>query len=221
MLPRVAPALGLVVLVTGCTCGPQRGVGPHRRGAPEIYLTGRVERDASGRDTFVPLMQTLAANAPCAYTHEVTLHVHDIQGLADHDYYVLVGPDYESGAPAKFKVRTSTATLNLTVGWATLVGQLPVSETDLVETSPEGTLMAIRVQQSPKRHYVYNLEPPSSSSSVKVVTKNGTLLLRPGTYVVVEEAATGEPQAIPSDDRFVAHLRARAAAAHFVTSRCP
>jgi hypothetical protein len=225
MLQRLPWCMLLVLLGGGCASGPERAIKPRRVRAvstPEIYLTGRVLHDASGQEQFEPLMQAIPANSPCSYEHEATLHIHHIEGLVDHDYYVLVGPDYEAGTGMDFQVTTSTATVNLTIGWAILVGQLPVSETDLVSTSPSGTLLAERVVQGPHRQtYVYNLEPTTSSKVVKVTIKSNkkTVDLCPQRYIIVEQNSTSDVQPISPDDRFVAHMRARAAVAKFDTAR--
>jgi hypothetical protein len=230
MLQRLPWCVLLVALGAGCTCGPQRGIKPRMRGtfsAPEIYLTGRVEVNAAGQEELVPLMEAISPNAPCAYNHEVRLHVHDIQGLDDHDYYVLVGPDYEKKTGMNFEVRTSTATFYLVTGWAMLVGQLPVSETDLVSTSASGTRMAIRVMKaasgSPERHYVYNLEPAGSPKKVKVCNKttNQPPFELPPQHLAISEAnvpCTSQPI---STEQFLTDMRTRAGTAKFDTAFCP
>jgi hypothetical protein len=215
MIPRLAWSVLLVLLGAGCASRP--GV----VSTAEIYLTGLVQRDASGQDTFDDLTVGqpngvgLTPNSPLSFAHEAKLHIHDEQDSAVHDYAVLVGPDYETGATSEFQVKTSAATLNLIIGWAMLLGELPIAETDLVSTSPQGTRMAVRVQQTPRQHYVYNLEPATSQSIVNVVTATQTVRLPPDTYVVVAPDATGAAQPIPPDDPFVAYMQARAAIAEF------
>jgi hypothetical protein len=234
MIPRLAWSVLLVLLGAGCARGPHAGrPARHKAGAlppptREIYLTGYVQHDdVTGQDTLVDLTvgqpngQPIAPNTPLSYEHEAMLHIRDVQTCAVHDYHVLVGPDFESGAPVACKVKTSTATLDLTIGWAMLVGQLPVAETDQVSTSPEGTLMAVRVQKTPDQHYVYNLEPPSSCSAVKVTAAGQTVCLQPGMYVVVPRQPAGvlQPAPIPANDAFVTHMRTRAGVAAFDMTR--
>ncbi len=197
----------------------------HPVSTPEIYLTGFVQRNAAGQDTLVDLTLThpsgesVAANSPLSFEHEAKLHIRDVQGSQIHDYDVLVGPDFETGTGMDFQVRTSAATLNIIIGWALLIGQWPLAETDLVSTSPSGTFMAVRVQRSPRQDYVYNLEPATSLSIVNVVTASQTVSLSPGTYVVVTPSAVGTAQPTPTDDPFVAYALARAAVARFDTTR--
>jgi hypothetical protein len=195
-----------------------------RDAGPEIYLTGFVLRNSvTQQDVLVDLTTAnpsgvpLVPNLPLLFAHEAKLHVrHEVNGKL-HDYRVLLGPDPESDAFAAGQIKTSVATMNLTAGWTILIGQGPIAQTELVSTSPEGTVMAVRIQAQPNQHYVYNLEPPGSRSVVNVEYAGQTIVLQPGQYLSASprSGTMPTPQAIPSGDPFVAHMRARAAVAQF------
>ena len=143
--------------------------------------------------------------------NEVTLHIHAMQDGRNHDYCALVGPYPEPGMP---DFRVHGATLDLVSGWAMLTGQFPVSETDLVSTSADGTTMAIRAQQNPRQDYVYNLD---SHHVVYVRVAGVQTQLAPRQYVIVAPGSTGglQPRPIPDADLFVTHMYDRARALEF------
>ena len=192
---------------------------------PQIFLTGFVLRNSiTGQDALIDLTAgqspgvALAPNLPLLFQHEAKLHIrHDVEGKL-HDYQVLMGADPEGDAYAAGQVKTSAAAMCPQVGWIIMIGQLPVAQTDLVSTTPDGTAMAVRIQQQTGQHYVYNLEPAGSKSVVRVDAKGQTVSLQPGMYVAVSPRAgeTLKAVPIPSGDAFVAHIRARAAVAGFV-----
>ena len=231
MLQRLSWYVLLVALGAGCAA-PQRGVKPRMLttlSAPEIYLTGRVELNPFGQEEVVAVMDPITPNTPCTYNREVRLHIHHIQGLDDYDYFVLVGPDYERHTGMNFQVHTGIATFYLVTGWAMLVGQLPVSETDLVSTSASGTRLAIRVIKAanglPERHLVYNLEPTGSGKKVKVQSKTTAqppFDLNPQSVAtaVANSPCTSQPI---SAEQFLTDMQASAQTAKFDTAYwvCP
>ncbi len=164
---------------------------------PEIYLTGYldgeswVEERGNGRP--------IEPNAPLSY-FEAKLHIRDVQSSPGRDYRVLVGG--ESSSRFACQVHTGPAHLNLTTGWAMLADEQPVAETDLVSTSADGTVMAVRLQKAPRQDYVYNLEPTGSPRHVfvKVLPNGPTHTLSPQEYVVVSQSSPGAPQPILQGD---------------------
>jgi hypothetical protein len=235
MIQRIASfATLLALLAAGCAREEGAGrVSVHEpvllasmsratNGAAEIYLTGFVLHSIAGKgdvliDLTTPQSKGLAIlpNLSLLFEHEARLSVrHDFGGKL-HDYRVLFGPDPQSDRFTSGSVGGDPAAMNLTVGWALLIGQLPIVQTELVSTSPEGTLMAVRIEAPSGQHYVYNLE--TSGSQVKVMYRGQTIILPPQTYLVAtpRQGTTPTPQPILSGDTFVAHIRARAAVAQF------
>jgi hypothetical protein len=197
---------------------------PQAGSDPEIFLTGFVLKNSStGQDVLIDLTAgqspgaPLAPNLPLMFQHEAKLHIrHNVEGKL-HDYHVLMGADPDGDAYTAGQVKTSAAAMCPQVGWIIMIGQLPVAQTDLVSTTPDGTAMAVRLRQQTGQHYVYNLEPGGSRSVVRVDAKGQTVLLQPGMYVAVspQPGETLKAAPIPSGDAFVAHIRARAAVAGF------
>ncbi len=238
MIQRIASFATLLALVallaTGCAREDGAGqVSIHEpvllasmpratNGGPEIYLTGFVLRSTATKgdvliDLTTPQSKGLAIppDLSLLFEHEARLSVRHEFGGKLHDYRVLFGPDPQSDKFTSGSVGGDPAAMNLTVGWAVLIGQLPIVQTDLVSTSPEGTLMAVRIDAPSGQHYVYNLE--TSGSQVKVMYQGQTIILPPQTYLVAtpRQGTTPTPQPILSGDTFVAHIRAQAAVAQF------
>ena len=216
----------LLVLMGGCGSslkGPQlcsTTVGP----LPHIYLTGFVARDPFiGHETLIDLTAgntTLGAPVPANLTldfdHEATWQVCDQDRRGMHQYRALIGPDPDGGTRTRGVVKTSVATMKILIGWVILAGDMPVSESGLVSTSSEGTQYAIRAQENPVLHTVYNLEPASSPKHVTVCFKTLEACLAPGHHVEVRPDTTVlTPVPTPANDPFVKYVRARAAVANF------
>lgn len=194
---------------------------------PEINLAGYVVRDdATGQEELIdltgpaqPFGKPIAPNEALEYTHEAKLRIRDRDERGTHTYRVLLGPDPNEGGPARGMVKTSVATMCVGQGWILLIGQLPIAQTELVETSATGTLMAVRVERTVGRHTVYNLEPLDSECCVlvRVAGDARPICLAPQERVWITSGATAElvREPIPAGDPFVAHMVARASAAKF------
>lgn len=231
MMQRLIPLAVAALLLShlaGC-----HGAGRHKsaRGgsdtmAARVYLATLVWQDRTGKDYMIDLTDDgdedgleLAPYVPLIGNNEFRLNVEG----DDSKFEVLFAPDRQAQQLANGMIKSSKPSAYILGGVVIVSGTIPLAGSDWVHTSAEGTQWLIRVipgdDRTAAQHWVYNLEPPDSSTPVHVkLVRNkaaGEHALMPGRKIMVtgDQTRFRPDEPFDASEPFVDRMLRRAAAA--------